>query len=304
MIKVVFLGTSSGVPTRERNLPSIFLMYENERILFDCGEGTQRQLMSEKLKFMKINRIFISHWHADHFAGLLGLVQTMSLENRAEPLYVYGPRRTAEFVDRLLGVGYFARSFKVVAKDVDEGEEIKGTGFKVIPFRVEHRVPALGYVFKEDDRIRADMEEAAKFGLKTGPKIGALKAGKSVAINGKTVKPEDIIKTEPGKKIVYTGDTKYNENIVKFSKDADLLIADSTFGEEFVERAGDFRHSTSNDAAEAAKKAGVKQLVLTHISRRYQESEGNISPKTLEDSARKIFKNTILARDFLEIEVK
>ena len=304
MIKVIFLGTSSGVPTRERNLPSVFLMFENERVLFDCGEGTQRQLMSEKLKFMKINRIFISHWHADHFAGLLGLVQTMSLENRAEPLYVYGPKRTEEFVERLLGVGYFARSFKVIAKDIDESEEIKCGGFKVIPFRVEHRVPALGYVFKEDDKIRADMEKAAKFGLKTGPKIGALKAGKSVTINGKAVKPEDIMWTETGKKVVYTGDTKYNENIVKFAKDADLLIADSTFGEEFVERAGDFRHSTSNDAAEAAKKANVKQLVLTHISRRYQDSGGNLPPKSLEDSARKIFKNTILARDFLEIEVK
>ncbi len=304
MIKVVFLGTSSGVPTRERSLPSVFLSFEKERILFDCGEGTQRQLMSEKLKFMKINRIFISHWHADHFAGLLGLVQTMSLENRSEPLYVYGPRRTAEFVERLLGVGYFARSFKVISKDVDEGDEIKCEGFRILPFRVEHRVPSVGYVFKEDDKIRADMEKAAKFGLKTGPKIGALKAGKSVSINGKTVKPQDIIKTEIGRKIVYTGDTKYNENIVKFSKNADLLIADSTFGEEFVERAGDFRHSTSNDAAEAAKRANVKQLVLTHISRRYQDSAGSTSAKTLEDSARKIFKNTILACDFLEIEVK
>jgi len=304
MIKIVLLGTSSGVPTRERSLPAIFLMHESERLLFDCGEGTQRQLMSDKLKFMKINRIFITHWHADHFAGLLGLVQTMSLENRAEPLYVYGPRRTDEFVERLLGVGYFARSFKVIAKNVEEGDEISGDGFKVMPFRVEHRVPALGYVFKEDDKIRADMEKAAKFGLKTGPKIGALKAGKNVVINGKTVKPQDIIKTEIGKKIVYTGDTKYNENIVKFSKDADLLIADSTFGEEFVERAGDFRHSTANDAAEAAKRAEVKQLVLTHISRRYQDSEGSIPAKTLEESARKVFKNTILARDFLEIEVK
>ncbi len=304
MIKIVFLGTSSGVPTRERNLPSVFLMFERERILFDCGEGTQRQLMSEKLKFMKINRIFISHWHADHFAGLPGLVQTMSLENRREPLYIYGPRRSAEFVERLLGVGYFARSFQVVAKDVDQGDQIKCDGFRIIPFRVEHRVPALGFVLKEDDKMRADMEKAAKFGLKTGPKIGALKAGKSVAINGKTVKPEDVIVTEPGKKVVYTGDTKYDENIVKFAKDADLLIADSTFGEEFTERAGDFRHSTANDAAEAAKKANVKQLVLTHISRRYQDSEGCIPAKTLEDSARKVFKNTILARDFLEIEVK
>lgn len=304
MIKVVFLGTSSGIPTRERGLPAVFLMFERERMLFDCGEGTQRQLMSEKLKFMKLSRIFISHWHADHFAGLLGLVQTMSLENRQEPLYVFGPRRTREFVERLLGVGYFGRSFDIISKDVDEGDEISCDGCKVIPFRVEHRIPALGYVLKESDRISADMDKAVKFGLKTGPKIGALKAGRSVTIDGKTVKPEDILQTIPGKKIVYTGDTKYNENVVKFAKDADLLIADSTFGEEFVERAGDYKHSTSNDAAEAAKKANVKQLVLTHISRRYQDSEGNISPKTLEDSARKIFKNTILARDFMEVEVK
>lgn len=303
MIKIVFLGTSSGVPTRERSLPSIFMMFEKERLLFDCGEGTQRQLMSEKLKFMKISRVFISHWHADHFAGLLGLVQTMSLENRKEPFYVYGPRRTSEFVERLLGVGYFARSFEVVAQDIDEGDEIKCGGFSVIPFRVEHRVPALGYVFKENDRIKANMEKAAAFGLKTGPKIGLLKAGKSVAIGGKTVKPEDVIEKEPGKKVVYTGDTIYNENVVKFSKSADILIADSTFGGEFEERAGAFRHSTAKQAAEAAKKAAVKLLILTHISRRYQNSEGNPA-KNLEESAREVFKNTVLAHDFFEIEVK
>lgn len=302
MLKIVFLGTTSGVPTRERNLPAIFLMYGAERLLFDCGEGTQRQLMSKNLKFMKLKRIFITHWHADHFAGLLGLIQTMELEGRREPLYIYGPKGTDEFFEQLISVGYFEHSFEISTECVDEGKAIKGEGYTVVPFRVEHGLPALGYVFREDDQIRANMKKAEKFGLSTGPKIGTLKAGKPVVHNGKTVKPEDILEATPGKKIAYTGDTRYTENIVKYAKDADILISDSTYASDFKEQAHENRHLTSALAAEIAKKAGVKQLILTHISRRYQESGDG--PKTLLSDAKKIFPETILAEDFLEIEVK
>lgn len=301
MIRIVFLGTTSGVPTRERNLTSIFLQYDEERVLFDCGEGTQRQLMSKNLKFMRINKIFVSHWHADHFSGLLGLVQTMSLENRREPLYVYGPQRTGEFVDRLLEIGYWARNFEVVAEDVDEGDVIKGPGYQVLPFRVKHRIPALGFVFKENDKIHADMQKAAKFGLSTGPLIGQLKAGKAVTFKGRTIKPEEVIGTTNGKKIVYTGDTAFTENTIKFAKDADVLIHDCTFSDEFVEKATEFRHSTPSSAAEVAKRAAVKRLVLTHISRRYQK---DAQEQTLETEAKKHFPNAVLAKDFMELVLK
>ncbi len=302
MIKIVFLGTSSGVPTRDRNLPSIFLMYNKERLLFDCGEGTQRQLMNFRLKFMKIDRIFISHWHADHFAGLLGLIQTMCLEGRKDPLYVYGPKESKKFVEQLLTVGYYFRAFEVVTRELKEKDKIDCGEYEIIPFRVEHNIPALGYVFREKDKETANMKKAAKYGLSTGPLIGKLKQGLPVNYKGKTIRPQDIIEKKTGRKIVYTGDTRYTENIIKFSKNADVLIIDSTFSGDFVEKAGSFMHSTSKQAAEIAKKSAVKKLFLTHISRRYQES--GMSAKKLEDEAQKIFKNATLAHDFLEYDVK
>lgn len=301
-LKIVFLGTSSGVPTKDRNLPSVFLMYNKDRLLFDCGEGTQRQLMSLKLKFMKIDRIFISHWHADHFAGLLGLVQTMCLEGRKEHLHVFGPKDSRKFVEQLLDVGYYYRGFTVAAEEVKEGDRIDCGDYEIIPFKVEHGIPALGYVFQEKDKLSANMKKAAEFGLTTSPLIGKLKNGETVTYKGKIVKPEDVIDVKKGRKIVYTGDTKYTENIVRFSMDADALIIDSTFAGDFIEKAGSYKHSTSKQAAEIAKKANVKELFLTHISRRYQES--GLCEDKLEEDARKIFKNVRLARDFLEFDVK
>ncbi|MCK5289949.1 MAG: ribonuclease Z [Candidatus Aenigmarchaeota archaeon] len=303
MIKVKFLGTTASIPTRERNLPSVFVMFKGERMLFDCGEGTQRQLMDQSLKFMKINRIFITHWHADHFAGILGLIQTMSLEGRKEPLYVYGPKRTSEFLEQLLTIGYFGRNFKIEVTEMDDCFSIEGNGYTVTAFQVTHRIPSLGYVLEEAPRTRANMEKAKKYGLDTGPEIGKLKAGKTITFKGKTIKPEDIIEHLPGRKIVYTGDTKYDENTIKHAKGADLLIHDSTFAsnKEDIDEIG---HSTAKEAATVAKKANVKLLVLTHISRRYQEGKGNTDPKILLEEAKKVFDNTILAHDFLEFEVK
>ncbi|MBW6461877.1 MAG: ribonuclease Z [DPANN group archaeon] len=303
MIKVKFLGTTASVPTRERNLPSIFVMFKGERILFDCGEGTQRQLMVQGLKFMKIDRIFITHWHADHFGGILGLIQTMSLEGRTEPLNVYGPKRTTEFLEQLLTIGYFGRNFKINITEMNDGFTVEGEGYKVTAFKVTHKIPALGYVLEEDPRIRANMEKAEKLGLSTGPYIGKLKAGKTIEFKGKTIKPEDVIEHIPGRKIVYTGDTKYDVNTIKHAKHADLLIHDSTFGsdKDGVDKIG---HSTAEEAATVAKKANVKLLVLTHISRRYQDKKENTSPQMLLDEAQKVFKNTILAYDSLEFEIK
>ncbi|MCK5593639.1 MAG: ribonuclease Z [Candidatus Aenigmarchaeota archaeon] len=303
MIKVKFLGTTASIPTRERNLPSIFVMFKGERILFDCGEGTQRQLMDQGLKFMKIDHIFITHWHADHFGGILGLIQTMSLEGRTEPLNVYGPKRTTEFLEQLLTIGYFGRNFKVNITEMNDGFTVEGDGYKVTAFEVTHKVPALGYVLEEDPRIRANMTKAAKFGLKTGPYIGKLKAGKTIEFKGQTITPEDVIEHIPGRKIVYTGDTKYDTNTIKYAKDADLLIHDSTFASDKTD-ADEIGHSTAKEAATVAKKADVKLLVLTHISRRYQEKKENTSPQVLLDEATEVFKNTILAYDSLEFEIK
>ncbi|MCK4967470.1 MAG: ribonuclease Z, partial [Candidatus Aenigmarchaeota archaeon] len=249
-----------------------------------------------------IDRIFISHWHADHFAGLLGLVQTMSLENRTEPLYVYGPIRSKEFADQLLNVGYFEKKFDVIVRELEEGDVVDCGEYDVVPFCVKHRIPAIGYVFKEKYRARANMNKAAKLGLKTSPLIGDLKAGKIVKHKGVIIKPEDILDIRPGRKIVYTGDTKYTDNIARFSTNADVLICDSTFSSDFETRAIDFMHTTSRQAGKIAKKAKVKKLILTHISRRYQET--NDGEAKLLAEAKKEFKNTTLAKDFMVVNVK
>ena len=301
MLKIVFFGTSSGVPTRSRGLPAIFVIYKGERILFDCGEGTQRQLMMKNLKFMKINHIFISHWHADHFAGLIGLIQTMSLENRKEPLYIYGPRRSKEFVDRFVHTGYFDSKVNIITKEMTDNQIIDLGDHTITSFRTEHRIPSLGYVFEEKPRLKANMDKAKKYGLSTSPLIGKLKAGQTIEYKGKKIKPSYILEDVKGRKVVYTGDTSPIENTVKFSKDADLLIHDSTFASD-KEDLDCFTHTMSKEAAKIAKKAKVKHLVLTHISRRYQESNNN--EKIILEEARKHFKNTDLAKDFMEIIIK
>ncbi len=258
--------------------------------------------MVKKLRFLKINKIFITHWHADHFAGLMGLIQTMSLENRKETLYIYGPPETAKFVKQLLTIGYFARRFKISVKDLEEEEVVEGENYKIYPFKVKHNIPAYGYVFEEDAKVRANMQKAKKFGLKTGPLIGKLKTGKTITFKGKTIKPSDILESFPGNKIVYTGDTKPIKRTVKHAKNADLLIHDATFSSK--DQMDEIGHSTSVQAAEIAKEANVKKLILTHISRRYQDKKKNISPKVLEMEAKKVFKNSILAKDFMELTIK
>ncbi len=302
MITVTFLGTTASIPTRERNLPSVFVMFNGERLLFDCGEGTQRQLMDKNLKFMKIDRIFITHWHADHFAGIMGLVQTMTLEGRKKKLLVYGPEGTEKFLKQLLDVGYYYRGLEVKAVELKDSDTVECDGYTVTAFKTRHNIPSLGYALEEHPRKKADMRKAKAFGLDTGPLVGRLKDGKSIVFKGRTISPEDIVVDLPGRKIVYTGDTRYSRNVIRYSKDADLLIHDSTFSldKEHVDEIG---HSTSSDAANVAKLACVKKLALTHISRRYQEN-GDDTTSSLLGEATAIFPNTVLAYDFMTIEVR
>ena len=156
------IGTSSAVPTRKRGLPANMVNYEGERIMFDCGEGAQRQIMQGKMGLMKISRIFISHWHADHFSGLLGLIQTLEMEGREHPLYIYGPPRTEEFTEKILDTGYFNRNYDIFVEDLVEGDEIIGEGYKVKPFEVEHGINAFGFTFQEDSHTKANKEKMKK----------------------------------------------------------------------------------------------------------------------------------------------
>lgn len=296
-MKVWTVGTSSAVPSRERNLPANLISYQGERILFDCGEGTQRTLMQEKMGLMKISRIFISHWHADHFSGLLGLIQTLEMEGREEPLYIYGPPRTEEFTDRILDTGYFNRSYDIFVEDLVEGDEIVGEGYTVKPFEVDHGVNAFGFIFEEDPHVKANKEKMQKLGLEESPKIGDLKEGKSIEWEGRTIDPEEVVEEVPGRKVVYSGDTAKCENTVNYSKDADLLIHEATCNHDMIEeREG---HTSALQAGEIADEANAEKLVLTHISRRFQRN----SEELLEE-AQEVFDNTEMGQDGKEFEIK
>jgi len=306
MIEITFLGTVSGVPSKDRNHPAIILEYYGEgkdTILFDCGEGTQKQLMKSGISFMDVNKIFISHWHADHFAGLIGLIQTMNLEKRKKELRIYGPE-AERFVSDIVDLGYFGLRFPVTAVNVPfEGEKIEkideGEDYEMLSIPGFHTVPEVAYCFKEKDRWSIDTEKLKEQGLRRGFWLKKLKRDGKAEYkdkDGKTrvVDIKDVASCKQGMCVVYTGDTKPCDNIVKISKAADLLIHDGTFLEEDEGKA----HADVKQAAKIAKKADVKQLILTHISRRYTDI------KELEEEAKKVFENTRVAHDFMKVKLK
>jgi len=272
--------------------------YEGERILFDCGEGSQKRIMMDKLGLMKISKIFISHWHADHFSGLLGLIQTMEMEGREKPLYIYGPPRTEEFTDRILDTGYFNRSYDIIVEDIVEGDAIVGEGYEVRPFEVEHGINAFGFVFEEETKKKADKDAMQKLGLGSSPKIGDLKEGKTIEWEGQTIEPDQVVQNVKGRKIVYSGDTAKCQKTIKNAKEANLLIHEATCLHEMIEdRHG---HTSAKQAGEIAKEADVDRLVLTHLSRRYRADRA----KKVETEAKQVFKNTFLAEDGMKFEIK
>ena len=302
MLNVTFLGTVSGIPSLNRHHPAIVLEYftdERDVLLFDCGENAQRQLMKSGVSFMQIDKIFITHWHADHFAGLIPLIQTMNREKRKAPLTIFGPE-AERFVSNIMDMGYFGLNFPVKAVDVDfEGEEISkiysAQEYDIFSVPVLHTVPSVAYCFKEKDRWNIDEGKLKKLGLKRGVWLKRLKADGEAEMNGKKVKIEDVGYVKEGLKVVYSGDTMPCDNVLRLSKDADLLIHDGTFMEEDT---GSKAHAGVKSAAALAKKAHARNLVLTHISRRYQD------PKELEDEAREVFPGAVVARDMMKVELK
>lgn len=300
MIRITFLGTVSGIPSKERNHPAIVFEYfgkQKDTLLFDCGEGTQKQLMLSGISFMQINKIFITHWHADHFAGLIPLIQTMSLEKRKNELKIFGPE-AEKFVSNILDLGYFGLRFPVTAINIPfEGNKIEivdeSKEYEILSIPVLHTVPAVAYCLKEKDRWNVDTVKLKQLGLKAGAWLRRLKKFGEAEYRGRKIKIEEVANLRPGLKIVYSGDTKPCENILEISRNADILIHDGTFLEE--EGKG---HADVKQAARIAKEANVKQLILTHISRRYTDV------KKLEEEAKKIFANTKIAHDFMKINLK
>ncbi len=298
-MELTFLGTSSALPTKNRSHPAIALKGFGEIILMDCGECTQRQMSLAGLSPMKIKNIFLTHLHGDHFLGLPGLVQSMAFRGREEPLHIFGPWRTSLLMDYIKNLGYYSLSFPIYTHEVNSGLIINKEEYQVYCTPTEHSIPNLAYRITEKRSPKFLKEKALDLGLKPGPDFGKLQSGISVENEGKIIKPEQVLgKERKGRQIVYSGDTKPCSNLVEFSEGADVLIHESTFEESLKSRAIETGHSTAADAATTAKDAHVKNLILTHISTRYQKID------ILEKEALNIFKNTIIAKDFLTIEVK
>jgi len=299
-VEVTILGTTAGIPTKKRAHAALYLSYKGKNefcYLFDCGEGTQRQILLADLNPMKLNEIFITHWHGDHYLGLPGLIDTMSFENRLKPLTIYAPE--AERLTNLLNLGYSKR-FKVTPKAVPaKGCQVKRlletSDFKIVSVPVRHDVAAVAYSLMEKDRVKINKEKAKKVGLPAqGLIYREIKEKGRVIFEGEEIKFEDISLVEKGKKIVYSGDTEICDNLIRLAGDADLLIQDCTYFDS--ERKEKYGHASLEDVVKMAEKAGVKRVILTHISRRYRD---------LEKLRRKVrdYPTLTVAEDFMKVTI-
>lgn len=300
-MKLTFLGTGCSNPTPERALCSVNLNFMGQNILFDCPEGNQRQMMIAGVSYMKVSHIFLSHLHADHMLGLPGLIATMSMHQRDEPLFIYGPPGTEESVKLALKCGIMRKAFDVEVKEVREGFTVKQENFTVRATRAKHAVPCFGYVFEAKGKEgEFQREKALKLGIPEGQLWGKLQKGETVEVKDKKFKPEDVMdytKGKRGKKISYVVDTRPVENYFEAIKESDALIHEATFLDELKSRAIETLHTTAKEAGEVAEKTKAKALYLIHISARHKDA------KQLENEARMEFANVYVPKDLEEVEI-
>ena len=303
-LQIYFLGTAGALPTPQRNPPCIIVRRGPDTILFDCGEGAQQQMMRARCGFT-VDAVFITHWHADHFLGLFGLVQTMSFNGRNAPLPIYGPEGVREIVAIVESVARDKLRFPLEAVEMTTGSWARFNGYTITAFAVNHGLPALGYILEEDPRPgRFDRERAVGLGVIPGPLFGKLQRGETIQIDARNgsreIRPEQVMgPARPGRKIVYTGDTRQvHERIRDIACDADLLIHDATYDEAEADRGAEFYHATARQAGEAASALRARALVLIHTSSRYPDAQIHLS------EARSAFSGKIVAPadlDMLEI---
>ncbi len=299
-MEIVFLGTSSMVPTKERNQSSVFISYGSEGILVDCGEGTQRQLKVAGIPFTKVTKVLISHWHGDHVLGLPGLIQTLGSSATEHHLQVFGPKGTKvqfEHMKKAFFMETEGKGLTLEVNDVGQGIFFETKGFYLEADMLDHSVPCLGYSVVEKDTRHINTEAAKKLGLPEGPILGQLQAGQAATWKGKVIKPADATYIRKGKKVTVIMDTELCSSAIELAKDADLLICEATYANELEEKASAYKHLTAQQAALIANKAGAKKLVLTHFSQRYKTT------RQVEEDARTTFDNIICAKDFMRLKI-
>ncbi|MBS3075469.1 ribonuclease Z [Candidatus Pacearchaeota archaeon] len=300
-ISITFLGTGSAIPTEKRNHISILLNYKEENILIDCGEGTQRQFRKAKLNPCKLTRLLLTHFHGDHTFGIPGLFQTLALNSYQKTLQIYGPKGTKRFINNIFQT--FIPKSNRIKVDINKvkGKFLETKDFKINALPLNHDSPCNGYLFEEKDRLRIDKNKIKHFNLPNIQEISKLTLGKNIKFNNRTIKFKDVTYLQKGRRICFILDTKLCPNTIKLAKNSDLLIAESTFLEDSENGnrlADDYKHLTAKQAAEIAKKAKVKQLILTHFSQRYDNKES-----LLLNEAKKVFPNTKISEDLMRIEI-
>lgn len=292
-LAVVFLGTSGSMPTAKRALPATLVRRGGERLLFDCAEGTQRQLLRSDVGLVELEEVFLTHFHADHYLGLPGMLKTFALRGREVPLTIYGPRGLAQLLATLRPI--FGRlTYSVETVELEPGEGLERQGYRIETFAVSHGVSAVGYALVEHGRPgRFDVDRADALGVPDGPARGTLQRGGSVTLEqGRVVTAADVLGApRPGRKVVLTGDTAPAGSVVDAASGADLLVHEATFLADERERARETSHSTAGEAALVARESGVRMLALTHVSTRYFGHQ-------VVEEAREFFPATVVPRDF------
>src|SRR5216683_1098370 len=301
-LTVRFLGASASRPTVERNVSSLAIVREGETLMFDCGEGTQRQMMRYGTSF-SLRDIFFTHMHADHMLGVIGLFRTLALQGREESMTLWGPPGSESLLRRAIQIGSEKESFPMEYREITPETPVKRKDYNIVPFPVDHGIGrvAFGYSIVEETRLGIfNPDLAREIGIPEGPMWGLLHRGQSVTLaDGRVIDPASLVgPTRPGRRVVLTGDARPSEASIEAARDADLLIHEATFGDEELQRAAETGHSTAREAATVAAQANVKQLALTHLSARY-----SMSTADLLREAKEVFENTVVARDGMEIEV-
>ena len=298
-MKLVFLGTSGAMPTIQRGLSCTCLVKDNEVLMFDAGEGAQISYLKSGLPWNKKMKIFVTHLHGDHCIGILGLLQSMNLQNRTEPLEIFGPEGIDGFIAANIKILNFGLSFPVLITKINEGMLVDGKNYSIFASDAKHGIPAFSFRFDEKDKPGEFFPEKAKaLGIPEGKLWHELQIGNSVEIDGKKTVPSQVTgEKRSGRKIGISGDTRPTDKLVEFFKNCDYLSFDSTFADELKEKAVEANHSTAKEAAELAEKANVSTLILTHFSARYNDES------VLLKEAKEIHDNTITAKDLLEVNI-
>ena len=297
-MQITFLGTTCMVPTKERNHTALLMRYSSDGLLFDCGEGTQRQIKMAGQKLTEVTHIFLSHWHGDHVLGLPGLIQSLGASEYAKKLIIFGPEKTKEHMRHMYKAFVFDRRIEI------EVNEIEGTGiiletpqYQVEAYPLEHGVPTYGFRFIEKDTRRINVSYVNERKIPHGPLLGRLQRGEDIEFEGGTIKAEDATYLVPGKKVGIIQDTVLCQGCLDIAKDVDLLISEASYDESLKEKAEEYKHMTAQQAAQVASQSGARRLVMSHISARYK------TPEPLEKEARTVFKESSCAYDLMKIKL-